>query len=434
MNPTRFALAGTIAAAVAGLTTASQRHGAACAPDNGGITLPAGFCASVYSEYAGQTRHILVAPNGDLFATLGNAAQSSTTKIARLYPDSAAPGLLWLRDTDGDGRADRSARLATPTGTGIVLRRNVLYFASGPSVLRVGIDLARFGVWGAIDTVITGFPEGGHAAKSLAFDAGGALFVGVGSATNSCRLSRTEAAPDPCPELGIRSGIWRYSVAQTSQRHPADGERWATGIRNPLGMTWSVLHGGLYATSHGRDGLHTLWPQLFTAEKNAETPSEEFLRVERGDDYGWPYCYHDRQLGAKVQAPEYGGNGTTVGRCSGTTAPLVGYPGHWGPNALAIYEGSAFPAKYRGGAFIAFHGSWNRLPLPEQGYNVVFQPLANGRPSGPFEVFADGFAGDTLEPVHARYRPTGLAVAPDGALFVADDMRGRIWRISWRRP
>jgi glucose/arabinose dehydrogenase len=104
-------------------------------------------------------------------------------------------------------------------------------------------------------------------------------------------------------------------------------------------------------------------------------------------------------------------------------------PAHWGPNALHLHRGAGLPRRFRGGAFIAFHGSWNRVPLPERGYRVVPVPLARGRPAGPHEPLADGFAGDTLEPTLARHRPTGLAEAPDGALVVSDEQRGRVWRV-----
>jgi glucose/arabinose dehydrogenase len=197
-------------------------------------------------------------------------------------------------------------------------------------------------------------------------------------------------------------------------------------------MAWSAQWRGLYSLSHGRDRLAQYFPQFYDLRANAELPSEEFARVERGDNWGWPYCYHDSMQRKKVLAPEYGGNGQTVGRCAGMSQPLIGFPGHWAPNARLLYRGSGFPPRYRGGAFVAFHGSWNREPLAEDGYRVVFTPLANGKPSGPFEIFADGFAGDTLEPVMARHRPTGLAEAPDGALFITDDMQGRTWRVTWR--
>ena len=118
------------------------------------------------------------------------------------------------------------------------------------------------------------------------------------------------------------------------------------------------------------------------------------------------------------------------GECAQKLGPAAAYPGHWAPNALAFYTGTQFPEKYRGGAFIAFHGSWNRAPEPQAGYNVVFQPFSGGKPSGDYEIFADGFAGPRRRSrVRHGTGPSGLAVAPDGALYVSDDTGGRIWRV-----
>jgi glucose/arabinose dehydrogenase len=113
--------------------------------------------------------------------------------------------------------------------------------------------------------------------------------------------------------------------------------------------------------------------------------------------------------------------------------PLIGFPGHWGPNGLLLYSGAQFPERFRGGAFIAFHGSWNRMPLPEAGYKVVFVPFRNDRPTGAYETFADGFAAGNLEPVQAIHRPMGLAQGPDGSVYISDDQGGRIWRIVYTR-
>ena len=396
-----------------------------------GITVPAGFCATIFADTVGSARHIAVAPNGDVYISLSDAA--GVTQIGSLRPDRGASGILILRDTNRDGRADIEARYAMEImATGIALRGDHLYIARRHTIERFSVDPRRFGTLGRPDTVAMGFPAGGHNAKTIVFGEGTDMFVSVGSMSNACRANRNETAPDPCPEMPTRSGIWRYDATKLGQRHPVDGERWATGVRNGMGLYWHVGLRTLFGTSHGRDGLSTLWPEVYTHEQNADIPSEELFRLDRGVDIGWPYCFHDRRRHRKVLAPEYGGDGARVGRCAATAMPLVGFPGHWGPNAMMMYTGTMFPARYRDGAFIAFHGSWNRQPLDEDGYNVVFQPMRSGRPSGPFEVFADGFAEGDKEPIRAPHRPSGLAQGPDGALYVTDDQRGRVYRIVWR--
>ena len=402
-----------------------------CDSDNGGISLPPGFCALVVADQVGIARHLTVAQNGDVYVNLEDGRRVSAG-TSHVRGDRASGGVLALRDTTVDGRMDVEVRVETAGGTGIVLTERFLYVSTENAVWRYALDRGRLGPIGAPDTIVLGLPGGGHRSRSLTLDDSGHIFVNVGSESNACRRSRSEArGQDPCPELPVRSGIWRYDANRPGQQHPADGVRWATGIRNAVGLRWNSALNGLYAVSHGRDRLHELWPQYFTVEQNAEKPSEEFMRVERGQDYGWPYCYHDPETNKKVLAPEYGGNGTEVGRCVGLGMPLIGFPGHWGPNGLLFYSGAQFPERYRGGAFIAFHGSWNRMPLPEAGYNVVFVPFRNGRPLGNYETFADGFAGGNLEPVQATHRPMGLAQGPDGSLYISDDQGGRIWRIVY---
>ncbi len=289
---------------------------------------------------------------------------------------------------------------------------------------------------GEPQVVVNGFPnQGQHASKAFAINEGGELFVNVGAPSNSCQeQDRTTGSPgmDPCPLLEEHAGIWQFSAEETGQTFSADA-RYATGLRNIVALDWNATDNALYVVQHGRDQLYQNWPEFYTAEEGAEQPAEEFLRITEGANAGWPYCYYDWQLDQKVLAPEYGGDGQEVGRCDQFLDPLVAYPGHWAPNDLLFYAADQFPERYHSGAFIAFHGSWNRSPLPQEGYKVSFIPFEGGTPAGDYETFADGFAG--AEPIPssgaAEYRPMGLAVGPEGALYISDSQQGRIWRVVY---
>ncbi len=417
-----LALASVLALAWASgrpLTAQSVR----CDRNDSGLELAPGFCAVVVADSVGRARHLAVAPNGDIYVAL-----------RRGRGEGEDGGLLALRDTDGDGRADVIERLAESSATGIALRDGYLYFAPDDAVLRFPYRPGLLGPAGPPDTIVSGLPsERSHGAKSALVDDAGNLFVNIGSPSNACQLEDRvagSAGQDPCPELETRAGIWRFDAGRTGQTQ-ADGERYATGLRNTFAVAVSPA-GDLYGVQHGRDQLHQNWPDLFTEEQGAYKPSEELVRIERGNDFGWPYCYHDPDLGRLVLAPEYGGNGTESGVCAEKKGPEFAFPAHWAPEAILFYTSDHFPARYRGGAFISFHGSWNRDPLPQDGYRVVFLPFADGRPADEYEVFADGFAGPEVSPRDALHRPTGLAVGPDGSLFIADDKGGWIWRVTYR--
>ena len=202
-----------------------------------------------------------------------------------------------------------------------------------------------------------------------------------------------------------------------------------TGVRSVVAMEWNPIDDALYALQHGRDYLFRQWPEFYDRWQSALLPAEEFLRVREGSNFGWPFCYYDQFLGRKLLNPEYGGDGSIVGRCADFDEPVIGFPGHWAPNGLAFYDGDQFPDRYRGGAFIAFHGSWNRAPLPQQGYNVVFVPRSGDAFGPDYEVFADGFRRGEGQDGH---RPTGVTVGPDGSLYISDDAGGTIWRVMHR--
>lgn len=397
-----------------------------CDEGNGGITLPQGFCAAVFADEIGVARHLVVAPTGDVYVALEDASRSSANST-HVRGEIGRGGTIALRDTNADGRADVRMRIVDASHSGIALRGQWLYTSSPTTVLRYRLEPGKLAPIGPPDTVVTGFPDGGHSSRSLAFDDAGNLFVNVGSDSNACWDSGR--ALDPCPELDERAGIWRIDPARLNQ-HVDISQRFATGIRNAVGLAWHPTQKALYATQHGRDGLHNSYPKLYSVEKSDDTPSEELLKVSAGDDYGWPYCYHDRVLRRRVLAPEYGGDANKAGRCAETKLPVAAFPGHWGPDGLLFYQGTQFPARYRDGVFITFHGSWNRNG-PQDGYKVVFLPFVNGAPHDTGETFADGFAGRSKNPSGAQYRPVGLAEGPDGSLYLTDDQRGRIWRIVY---
>jgi len=391
------------------------------------VTFPEGFRATVFADSLGPARHMAVRANGDIYVNSRRADQSGEAPSGGY--------IIALRDTNQDGRADRVERFGGERGkggTGIALYRDQLYVEAGPTILRYRLSPSGLRPAGAPDTIVTGLPtETGHRAHPFVIDSDGNIYVTSGSATNSCQVEdRAKESPGerPCKELATRAGIWRFSANQTRQRFGPD-TRQATGIRNAVGLAINPADGALYATQHGRDQLADNWPKLFNAKQSAELPAEELLLIVRGGDYGWPFCYYDGEQEKLVLAPEYGGDGKQVGECAEKLGPAAAYPGHWAPDALVFYNGTQFPEKYRGGAFIAFHGSWNRAPEPQGGYNVVFQPFSGGKPSGDYEIFANGFAGPQQQPAAARHRPAGLAVGPDGALFISDDTGGRIWRL-----
>ncbi len=403
-----------------------------CDRGDGAITLPPGFCASVFADEVGVARHLVVTPTGDVYVALENANRSSANST-RMRGASGRGGMVALRDTNADGRADVRLRFDDVSNSGMAWQNPWLYVSSVTSVLRYRLEPGSLAPIGAPDTVVTGFPNtGGHSSRSLALDDAGNLFVNIGSDTNACRSPGTpNDLPnlDPCPELDVRAGIWRFDPKRLHQVYDVS-QRYATGIRNAVGLAWSPSLHALYATQHGRDGLHQNFPKLYSTEKGNDTPSEELMKVEAGDDYGWPYCYHDRVLGRRVLAPEYGGDAKKPGRCADKKLPLLAFPGHWAPDGLLFYQGTQFPARYRSGVFITFHGSWNRIG-GQEGYKVVFVPLAEGVPGNPSETFADGFAGGHTDPGRAEHRPVGLAEGPDGALYITDDQRGRVWKVIY---
>lgn len=408
-------LASLFAVACGSEETAQVRTG--CTEDNAGLTVPFGFCAQIVADSVGAARHVTAAPNGDLLIAIRRSVGENS-------------GVLVLRDGDGDGIAETRNAFGIGGGSGIALHAGFLYFATDSAIVRWPWPDGALEPAGAPDTVVSELhASGGHRDKTFAIAPDGSLYVSIGAPSNACQVeNRLPGSPglDPCPLLEVSGGIWRFDATKLRQTQ-ADGERWATGTRNILAIAVDSS-GQPWGIQHGRDHLALLWRAthpIYTDEKNAENPGEEMFRLDRGADFGWPYCYHDRDLSRKVLAPEYGGDGQTQGRCAAVDTPQTTYPAHWAPNAMVFNRSQAFPEKYRNGAFIAFHGSFDRAPLPQQGFNIVFQPFRDGLPTSSWEVFAEGFGGR---------RPAGAAIERDGSLIVTDDRRGRVYRIRKVEP
>jgi glucose/arabinose dehydrogenase len=407
----------------------------ACPQSDAGLKLPAGFCASVFADGIGHARQLVAAPNGVVYVN---------TWSGRYYGNDtphAGGFLVALQDTTGSGKADVQQRFGETVasggagGTGIGLYRGALYAEINDKIVRYVLPKDSIVPTGPAVPVVTGLPLGGdHPMHPFTIDRDGSLYIDVATATNACQVQNRipkSAGIQPCTELQTRGGIWRYDANGSNQPFSPAG-RFATGIRNAEGFAIDGA-GHIFVTQHGRDQLHANWPNLYKPEEEATLPAEELLLLKQGRDYGWPECYYDGIRRKLVLAPEFGGNGgKKVGVCRTKGAPIAAFPAHWAPNAMALYDKAQFPARYRHGVFIAFHGSWDRAPYPQGGYNVVFQSLAGNKASGQCEIFADGFAGAVASPDQARHRPSGVAVAPDGSLFVADDVRGRIYRITYQ--
>ncbi len=414
----------------------SSGKSASCANGDSGITLPAGFCATVFADNVGNVRHIVVAADGTLYGNLWNGSS--------YFPRDKPPAdgfLVAVQDTDHDGRADKVTHFGqTPAegskgGTGIGIYKGAVYAEMNDKIVRYPLAPGSVVPTDKPEVVLSGMPLGGdHPMHPFAINAKGQMFVDMGTATNSCQpRNRVAGVPgnQPCDELMTRGGTWLYSADKLGQAY-SPAERYVTGLRNGMGLSFDSS-GRLFATQHGRDQLLQNWPKLYTdAKMTTELPAEELVMETKGGDFGWPFCYYDNFQKKLVLAPEYGGDGgKALGVCAQKTAPVAAFPAHWAPNDMLIYNAKAFPTAYQGGAFIAFHGSWNRAPAAQDGFNVVFQPLKDGKASGPYLVFADGFAGANKAAGKATFRPTGLAIGPDGALYISDDVKGRIWRVTY---
>jgi glucose/arabinose dehydrogenase len=393
-------------------------------PDNEGITVPDGFGVIKVADSLGKPRHIAVNSNGGVYLKLRKPIDGE--------------GIIYLEDQDGDGIADAKKGFADYGGTGIYLDDNYLYASSDEEIFRYKLDSSgEVTDTNAPDTLVTNLvSRGAHATKSFTIDGEGNIYVNIGAYSNACQeVDRTLGSPGmmPCSILDSAGGIWQFRADKMKQSY-SEGKRYATGLRNVVGLDWNYKLNKLVVTQHGRDLLKTLYPDLYNLETSANLPAETMYVINEGDDAGWPYIYYDQFQNKKILSPEYGGDGK---KTAGENAidPIATFPAHMAPNALLFYTGELFPEEYKNGAFIAFHGSWNRAPEKQKGFMVAFVPFKNGKPNGEWQVFADGFAGleEVSSPSEAEHRPTGLAQGPDGSLYVSDDAGGALFRIVYHK-
>jgi glucose/arabinose dehydrogenase/cytochrome c553 len=423
-------LIGTAALVVTLTVAAQQRNPPTPDPDNGAISLPLGFRALVVADNlvsgrkTGNTterlRGIAVAPNGDIYAK------------------TRGGGIFALRDADGDGRAETVKEFGPGDGgTHIAFHDGWLYHSSRTAVYRHKYTPGELVPAGEAQTIVSKLPaEKDHDAKAFAFDDQGRMLVEIGSPYNVySKPDRQFGAKgmDATEFQKTYGGFWRFD-ANTLNQTQADGVRFSTGHRHALALVWHPVSRQYFMVQMGRDNLNVVDPDDYDALDNAERVSEVMHLVREGSNFGWPYSYWDPIKKAHMVAPEFGGDNRKRVDPDPYDIPVVAFPGHWAPLQMAVYNGTQFPEKYRGGAFVTFHGSWNRAPRPQAGYQVAFVPFdAKGMPVGTYETFADGFPGkkEFVSTGDARFRPAGIAVGPDGSLYMSDSLKGRIWRVIY---
>ncbi len=419
-----FAVAGLFPAAGFCHRDSTVHRPQAIQPDagNAGLTLPPGFSALVVASGVGSARHMAATPQGNLFVKLDGNVNGN--------------GILLLQDDNKDGKAENISGFGNYGGTGILIKNGYLFASSDNDVYRYKLDENNKVIDPSQpEKIVTGLiNKHHHSSKSLAVDNDGNLYVNIGAPSNICaQRGNAKLGQMPCPLLDSNAGIWQFKTDKLNQTY-GNGIRYATGLRNVVGLDWNNTTNTLFVMQHGRDNLSTTFPDLYTNKESAELPAECMYELHKGDNAGWPYMYYDHLQHKKLVSPEYGGDGKKEAD-SKYIDPVAAFPGHMAPNGLLFYTGDLFPEKYKNGAFIAFHGSWNRAPEPQKGYLVAFVPFKDGKPSGDWEIFAEGFAGgaEFMEPGSAKHRPCGLAQGPDGSLYVSDDSGGTIYRIFYHQ-
>lgn len=373
---------------------------------------PEGFEVTRYAENLQSARWIYVLPNGDVLVSQANTKASTAKKLGMkiigagqsMNTDASPDCITLLRDADKDGKPEIREIFLSDINRplGMLLIGNSFYVAATDGLWKYTYHKDDLRIKGS-GTKILDLPAGGYnnhwtrniiANKSLT-----KIYVSVGSASNVA-------------EHGIAEEHRRANILEINP--DGSGERvYASGLRNPVGMDWAP-------------GTQTLWTAVNERDNLGDDLVPDYITsVKAGGFYGWPYSYFgahvDPRIDEKDQRPDL---------VKQAIIPDVALGSHTASLGLAFYTGNSFPEKYRGGAFIGQHGSWNRKELA--GYKVLFVPFKDGKPSGAAEDFLTGFVADA-DQSKVYGRPVGVTFLPDGSMLVADDASNIIWRVAVKK-
>lgn len=348
---------------------------------------PTGFTVTKFADDLKHPRNIYVAPNHDIFVAESDDENKSANRITL------------LRDTNQDGEPDTRETFLTDLKQpyGMLVLNNYFYVGNTDGLVRFPYQPGQQKITAQGEKILN-LPAGGynhHWTRNLIPNADGSkIYISVGSASNN-------------GEYGMEEEERRANILEVNP--DGSGERvYASGLRNPVGIDWAP-------------GTNTLWTSVNERDKLGDNLVPDYLTgLQEGGFYGWPYAYFGQNEDPRMK-------GQKPDLVAKTIVPDVSLGAHTSSLGLAFYDGNAFPVKYRNGAFIGQHGSWNRSEF--SGYKVVFVPFQNGQPTGKPEDFLTGFIADAGKS-EVYGRPAGIAVLPDGSLLVADDASNTIWRVS----
>jgi glucose/arabinose dehydrogenase len=376
-------------------------------PDGKTPVAPAGFTVTRFAGNIKSPRNIYIAPNGDILVVLSNSERNTKEKIANALSGkdkaevsgSSANTILLYRDSNKDGKFDLQTTFLSGLDQpyGVLIIGNSFYVANTDGLYVYPYKTGDTKITSKGKKIVE-LPAGGynnHWTRNLITNADHSkIYITVGSGSNA-------------GENGMEHEVRRANILEVNP--DGTGEKiYAAGLRNPVGVAWAPGTNALWTAVNERDGLgDDLVPDYITS-------------VKPGGFYGWPYSYYGQHEDPRLkgQHPEL---------VKSALVPDIAVGSHTASLGLAFYTDKKFPEKYQGGAFIGQHGSWNRSELA--GYKVAFVPFKNGKPTGKLEDFLTGFIADeTKGEVYGR--PVGVAVANDGALLVADDVSGAVWRVA----